>query len=142
AGVASKADVLRLDSLVASTESGLVDAQATQALAARHLAVMMSRDEAADFAVGEDVLSQKVAGKGFGELDDLIREAHQNRREILSLRANGRAIKDGMKATRAAYFPRLDAFGDAVYANPNQRFFPLQQEWNASWSVGAQISYS
>ncbi|MEZ4383828.1 MAG: TolC family protein [Nannocystaceae bacterium] len=142
AGVASKADVLRLDSLVASTESGVVDAQATQALAARHLAVMMNREGDADFAVGEDVLSQAAAPKGLGDLDTLIHEAHQNRRELQSMHANGKAIKYGMKATRAAYFPRLDAFGDAVYANPNQRFFPLQQEWNASWSVGAQISYS
>ena len=31
---------------------------------------------------------------------------------------------------------------EATYANPNQRFFPLQNEWNASWAAGASLSYS
>ncbi|MCA9638737.1 MAG: TolC family protein, partial [Myxococcales bacterium] len=43
AGVVSKADVLRLDSLVASTEAGVVQARALRELAAKHLAVMMNR---------------------------------------------------------------------------------------------------
>jgi outer membrane protein len=42
----------------------------------------------------------------------------------------------GIRVTRAAYYPRLDAFAEATYANPNQRFFPLAAVWRASWSAG------
>lgn len=141
AGVISKADVLRLDSLVASTEAGVVEAEAMRSLAARHLAVMMNQDSV-DFAVGEDVLSAPKPSSKFRELESAIQTAHDGRRELLSLKANGTALQQGVKATRASYYPRLDGFADGVYANPNQRFFPLTEEWNASWSVGVRLSYS
>ncbi|MCB9704071.1 MAG: TolC family protein [Myxococcales bacterium] len=140
AGVVSKADVLRLDSLVASTEAGVVQARALRELAAKHLAVMMNR-EGADFTVGEDVLADLRPAKAEA-LDDLVREAHERRRELLSLRQSGRAVDQGVRSIRAMYYPRLDGFAEGTYANPNQRFFPLQNKWNASWSVGVRLSYS
>jgi outer membrane protein len=141
AGVASQADVLRLDALVASTESAVVQAAAARDLAASHLALMMARGDAT-FAVGEDVLTPPSAAAPLRALPQLIDEAHAQRLELRSLGQHGRALDEGRRIYRAGYLPRLDAFADATYANPNQRFFPLSEEWNASWSAGARISYS
>jgi len=33
-------------------------------------------------------------------------------------------------------------FGDVTYANPNQRRFPQTEDWFATWSLGAQITWS
>jgi outer membrane protein TolC len=38
--------------------------------------------------------------------------------------------------------PKLEAFGNAYYARPNQRFVPVQDEWRATWDVGVQLSWS
>jgi outer membrane protein TolC len=32
--------------------------------------------------------------------------------------------------------------GDVTYASPNQRYFPPQQEWNATWAVGLVASWT
>jgi hypothetical protein len=42
----------------------------------------------------------------------------------------------------AAYKPRLDAFGDVTYANPDTVIFTLEEEWNESWAVGLALSYT
>ncbi|MEZ4448908.1 MAG: TolC family protein [Nannocystaceae bacterium] len=140
-GVASKADVLRLDALVASTESTTVQARAARDLAARNLALMMAID-AQTFAVGEDVLTPPREPAKISDLDALITEAQGQRLELRSLQQNDRALAEGIKIYRAGYYPRLDAVGDVLYANPNQRYFPLQNKWNPSWSAGARLSYT
>ncbi|HLT36808.1 MAG TPA: TolC family protein, partial [Enhygromyxa sp.] len=37
--------------------------------------------------------------------------------------------------------PRLDGFAEATYANPNQRFFPLEPVFNGSWSAGVSLTW-
>src|SRR5690606_16934718 len=32
--------------------------------------------------------------------------------------------------------------GEATYANPNQRYFPQQREWNATWAVGLSATWT
>ncbi len=143
AGVASKADVLRFDSLVANSEALVVDAQTAEQLTAQRLAVIMGDSQKEpSYAIGEEIIGAPADVERVENLDRLIAEAHQNRLELRSLYKSTDAVEFGIRATRAQYFPRLDAFGQATYANPNQRFFPLQQEWNGSWMVGAQISYT
>ncbi len=141
AGVASKADVLRLDAVVARGETFVAEAEAFKALTEQNLRVMLN-DSDIQFRVGEDVLGMPGDLPRSQNLDKLVHEAHQNRLELKSLQQNSKAVHEGIKATRAQYFPRLDGFANATYANPNQRFFPLQNEWNGSWAVGVQLSYS
>ena len=144
AGIASKADVLRLESVVASSEAFVLRAEAFRQLSAKNLAVLMGMEEEAqlDFAIGEDILGDAKELENVGTVHQLVREAQQNRLEIRSLERNHFALGRGIRAKRASYFPRLDGVAEITYANPNQRFFPLANEWNASWSVGVQLSYT
>jgi len=141
AGVASKADVLRLDAVVARGEVFVAEAQAFKALSEQNLRVMLN-DPDLRFTVGEDVWAMPSDIPRSQNLDKLVREAHENRLELKSVQQNSKAVHEGIKATRAQYFPRLDGFANATYANPNQRFFPATNEWNGSWAIGVQLSYS
>ncbi len=141
AGVASKADVLRLDAVVARSETFVAEAERFKALTEQNLRVMLD-DPDLQFRVGEDVLGRPPEVPRSQNLDKLVHEAHENRLELQSLQQNSKAVHEGIKATRAQYFPRLDGFANATYANPNQRFFPQQAEWNGSWAVGVQLSYT
>ena len=143
AGVASKADVLRFDALVATSEAMVSDAQTAEQLTAQRLAVMMGEErDRPGYTIGEAIIDAPPPIERVEDLDRLISEAHQSRLELRSLYKSTDALEHGIRATRAQYFPRLDAFAQATYANPNQRFFPQQQEWNGSWAVGAQITYT
>lgn len=142
AGVASKADVMRLDAAIANLTAAKIEAENFRELAAQNLSLMMGEDEFAEFAIGEDVLADEPNLADSADLQALIAEAQTERLEGKALRTSRKGIDQGIKTTRAGYYPRLDGFADATYANPNQRFFPLVPEWNGSWAAGLRLSYS
>lgn len=140
AGTATTADVLRLDGLVADAEAAVQAAESFAELARENLALIMGRDDSA-FVVGEDVLGPIDPLPNSGDREALIDEAMDNRLELRAL-ANSREVMEyARKAAMANYFPRLDGFANATYANPNQRFFPATNEWNADWAVGVSLSW-
>ncbi len=141
AGSATRSDVLRVDALISSQQAALNDARAFREISERSLAIMMG-EPVRSYEVGEDLLSPPKDLGPLPPLDDLVVEAHGNRRELKALLRTTDGIEQGIRATRAQYYPRLDAFAEATYANPNQRFFPLESVWRGSWSVGAQITYT
>lgn len=141
AGSATRSDVLRVDALVSAQQAAIADAVAFRRVAERNLAVMMNEPLRA-YEVGDDILAAPRDIGEVADLDRLIAEAHGQRLELRSLERAMVGTREGIRATRAGYYPRLDAFADAVYANPNQRFFPLQPVWRGSWSVGIQFSYT
>lgn len=141
AGSATRSDVLRVDALVSSQQSAIADARAFRKIAERNLAVMMNEPTRA-YDVGEDILAPPSDLGELPSVDDLIAEAQANRLEVRSLERAVDGTHQNIRATRAQYYPRLDAFADVLYANPNQRFFPQSPVWRASWSVGVQLSYT
>jgi outer membrane protein len=141
AGSATRSDVLRVDALVSAQQAAISDARAFRAVTERSLAVMMN-EPARTYEVGDDMLAPPPDIGQLPRVDDLIVEAHSNRLEVRSIERAIDGTEQGIRATRAQYYPRLDAFGDATYANPNQRFFPAAQVWRASWSVGVSLSYT
>ena len=141
AGSATRSDVLRVDSLVSSQQAAIADASAFRKVAERALSIMM-KEPPRDFVVGEDLLAAPPDLGPLPSVDDMIAEAHQNRLELRSLEWAIDGTHQGIRATRGGYYPRLDAFADVLYANPNQRFFPLAPIWRGSWSVGVQLSYT
>ncbi|MBL9104925.1 MAG: TolC family protein [Myxococcales bacterium] len=141
AGAATRSDVLRVDALVSSQQAAIVEATAFRNVLAQSLSVMMN-EEFREYTIGEDVLARPRDIGTLPDVDKLISEAQQNRLEVRSLESAIVGTEMGIRATRAGYYPRLDAFAEATYANPNQRFFPLQSVWRASWSAGFSLSYT
>ena len=141
AGAATRSDVLRVDALVSSRQAAIVDARAFRAIAEQSLAIIMN-EPVRDYAVGEDILAPPPSLGSLPKLDDLILEAHSSRLELRSLERAIDGTEQSIRATRAQYYPHLDAFAETTYANPNQRFFPQSAVWRASWSAGLQLSYT
>lgn len=139
-GAITKADLMRLESLAANTEQIVVEASTYRDLTERQLAIVMGIKTPKAFTVGEDV--SLAPAKLGGSLDTLTHEAVSHRTEIRALSETERALRLGSKALDAGKWPRLDAFGEAVYANPNQRYFPSRREWNATWSVGLAATWT
>lgn len=139
AGTMTSVDVLRLDGIAATAETSLVASQSFERLAAKNLAVIMGVEND-NFEIGDD-LSTPPNSVGSATRNDLLTEAYDKRLEMQAFERNAYALEEAKKAARADYYPRLDGFGDVTYANPNQRFFPLREEWNSSWSAGVMLSW-
>jgi outer membrane protein TolC len=141
AGLGSKADVLRVDTEVRGAQAAVERTKHLVDLAAIRLSVLMGDRPGAQYVAGEDVFAPAP------ELDRLptpaaaYSEAIAKRPELKALEKVEAALREQAKIARAANYPRLDAQASAMYANPNQRYFPLQDEFHGSWDAGATLSW-
>lgn len=141
AGVASRADVMRLDAAVATLTAASIRAENFQILAEQALALQMGESEFPRYQIGEDLLTPEPALPGATDLQAMIEEAERQRYEMRAFAASTEQLEYAIKTTRAGYYPRLDGFAEATYASPNQRFFPLEPVFNGSWSAGLSLTW-
>ncbi len=141
AGVASKADVMRLDAAVATLTAASIRAENFQVLAEQALSLQMGEDVSPRYQIGEDMLTPEPPLTDADDLQAMIEEAEQQRYEMKAFASSTESLEYAIKTTRAGYYPRLDGFAEATYANPNQRFFPLEAVFNGSWSAGVSLTF-
>jgi outer membrane protein len=138
-GAATKADVLRLQALVAGTESGLVAAQSFKQLAEQQLAVIMDTPPQ-EYALGENVLAER-SPVPLQPLENLVQEANANRYELKALDRAADSMRKAEAVIRKGEVPRIDGFADYSYANPNQRYM-FVYAWRQSWDVGLSATWN
>jgi outer membrane protein TolC len=141
AGTASKADVLRVEAQVAASELFVARAHDYEAVLEDQLRTAMHDDAGRAYQIGED-LRAVLPVTATPAIRDLTAEAWSSRLELRVVEASLRAQRAQIEVARAGALPRLDAFGDVVYANPNQRFFPQRDTFDMTWDVGVQLSWS
>ncbi|EDM75565.1 outer membrane efflux protein [Plesiocystis pacifica SIR-1] len=141
AGIVSNADVMRLDAAVATLTAASIRAESFETLAAEYLATLMAEEGFPSYQIGEDLFAPQADLPEASELETMVAEAERERVEMKAFDTSTEALELGIKTTRAGYYPRVDGFAEATYANPNQRFFPADQVWNGSWSVGVTLSW-
>lgn len=140
-GVVMNADLLRIEALVADVERTIIEAEAFEELARENLSVIMD-EPVREYRVGESLVGETVEAGDWPKVHVLVEQAMRDRLELRALGLNDRALKGGIKTERAGLYPRLDAFAEGTYSNPNQRFFPPTKEWNGTWSAGAKLSFN
>ncbi|MCU0657158.1 MAG: TolC family protein [Polyangiaceae bacterium] len=140
AGLASKADVMAVQAQIAQGELAIAQASeyVQMAMEQLRLAVQAKPDET--ITLGEDVTQALPPLK----LDAaaLKQEAMNNRAELRALAAAELGLVRVTSINRAQAWPQLVAVGNVTYANPNQRFIPQTNQWNATWDVSLQLTWS
>ena len=94
-----------------------------------------------ELVVAEDV-SASIAPLALANTVDLLSEAASKRPELRALTAARGATDEQSQYVRASGWPRLDLLGEATVANPNPRYLPQSEVFRATWSIGAQITWS
>ena len=139
------ADVLRVESQVAGAELLLTRATNAAAVAEQTLRTLMHDDAGRAYTVGEDVTAD-VAPAGepaaVAPLAPLFAEAAERRLELRALDEGAGSARQQATVARTAGLPRLDAVGNAVYANPNPRVIPLQDSYRGTWDATIQLSWA
>lgn len=141
AGRSPDVDVLRAESLVASTELMNERVKNAVRLADERLHTLLHDARPASYEVGEDLLAPPDDA-AVGEAGALYAEALSRRPELAALARSDAALAKQRVAAESTGLPRLDAFGNAYVANPSPRVFPQTEEWRGTWDVGVQLSWS
>lgn len=139
-GNASKSDVLRSETAVSAAELAVLRARNLAEIAEVQVRTAIHAPDSEALAPGE--LLETDPAPVTGDVSALKREAIATRPELKSLAASAEALRKQASAARGQAMPSLSAFGDLIYANPNQRKFPLTQEWFPTWQAGAQITWT
>jgi outer membrane protein len=139
-GNASKADVLRAETAVASADLALERAKNLADLSEKQVRVAIhARDDEA-MAPGEDLEAPPIPVQG--NLKQMTIEALAARPEVKSADANAASAREQATVARAGRYPVLSGFADGIVASPNPRIFPQSTDVVATWDVGAQLVWS
>lgn len=140
-GLASRADVLRIEAQLAAAQQAHAEAQAFEAVAGEQLRIVLDVTSDRALEIGSDVMNAPATPPA-DTLQALQEQAMGQRAEIRALDETIYSLKQIESVAKAGYAPRLDAFADATYANPNQRVFPPSQTWAGTWDVGVRLSWT
>jgi outer membrane protein len=137
---ATRADVLRVESAVASAEATLAEATAQRATSETRLRTVLHAADSAALST-PDAVSAPVDAIDHSQAESLD-EAYRTRAELRGLDAAAAAARAEASVARATYVPTVGAFASATYANPNQRYFPPEATWHGTWAVGVALTWS
>src|SRR4051812_6052568 len=124
----SKADLLRIQSQEAEAEQTLDQLKNLSALREEQLRLLIGAGGSEELTVGEDVRKDMSPPEVVG-LDDSVKKATSQRLDLRVLAQGIDAREHQAEAEKSSYLPRLSAFGVADYARPNQRIFPVVDEF-------------
>jgi outer membrane protein len=141
AGLASQADVLRVDAQVAAAEQAVVEVEAFAAIAEEQVRIGLGLPKDKPLVIGIDVMNV-APPTTLPTLSAAQDQALEKRLEIRALDETELSLKEVENVTRAGFYPRVDLFADLNVANPNQRYQPATPDWNTSWDAGVRVSWT
>ncbi|MCA9581700.1 MAG: TolC family protein [Myxococcales bacterium] len=144
-GVLPAVDLTRIDAQLAAARVGVAQARGNVAVAAHMLRTLLHLPEKPnqnpdEIAVNEDL--SRIPASPTSSRADLIATALAERVEVQAVRKLAKARRQVASARASQMLPHLSLQGNIDYANPNQRIFPQQEEFNMTWDVGAVLSWS
>ncbi|MCF8260106.1 MAG: TolC family protein [Melioribacteraceae bacterium] len=74
--------------------------------------------------------------------NELLEKAFANRKELEAQESRINSSKEFVTASQSGYYPQIFLFGNVYYNSPNQRYLPVQDEFNESWDVGVSLNWS
>jgi outer membrane protein TolC len=139
-GNASKADVLRAETNVASAELTVVTAENQADLAETQMRIAIHAPDDRRLVPGEGLDGTQEPFQG--NLKSMVDEGLASRFEVKSIVKNAESARKTATVQKAGRYPVVSAFGDGIYGNPNPRVFPATQTWFPTWDVGVQALWA
>lgn len=140
AKVVTVADVARVEANLASAELAVIKSENLVILTEANLRMLMHATDEKAFALGENLDAELP--KMDADIAKLKAQAFAKRPELKAVDAQIASLEKNADVVAAGMYPRLDAIGNVTYANPNQRIFPQEEKFKATWDVSLQLTWS
>lgn len=141
-GLLSRADLLGAQAQTKNTEVLAVQARHFTRIAEERLrTITYEPDPNRVYKVGENLLEPVPPVNIPKHTTVLLEEALRNRTELKSLRESEEATKGLVSLAKSESHPRLDVVGNYIYANPNPRIFPQQNQFDPTWDVSVILTW-
>jgi len=134
----TKNDVLKLEVQYSNTQLALIESENNLDLARINFNKVLGIDLDSQTDIKTDDINLI---KNNYDLDDIKKEAIQNRKELQSMEYRLKSSKEAVTAANSNWFPTVSLFGNVYYQKPNQRYLPLKDIDHGSWDVGIALSW-
>jgi len=141
AGRTPQTDYLRAQSALARAELQRSQAASMVERALQALRVVMVTESFEAYTLPKGLPPFTAVGP-MPSLDAMFDEALEQRLEVRRLRMSLEANETAEALTRSRRYPVLEGYGNVLYANPNPRFIPNQERFDATWELGLRLSWS
>jgi outer membrane protein TolC len=138
-GLLTTNDVLRLKLQLSNARISKIDADNAARLAA------VSLNNTLGLPLNTDVeLASTIDYKptNVPDYEKSLQRALDSRAEVSGTQLRIKAGEEGVRAARGGFLPTVAISGSALEANPNQRFTGRPAEFNFSWQLAAQLSWT
>lgn len=89
-----------------------------------------------------EVQTPDVVNEASTTIQSLLASSYAERSELKAQDYRTKAADYQIKASKSAYMPTISAIGNGYYNNPNQRIFPQEAKFKATWDVGVSLSWN
>ncbi|MFO7445532.1 MAG: TolC family protein [Ignavibacteriaceae bacterium] len=137
-GLATNSDILKLQVLFSNTRLQLIDAENNVDIARSNLNKQLGLALEADTKINPGIIDTSFTKY---QLDELIRQAQENRDDLKSVEYRVHAGEKGITAANAGWYPSVFLFGDFYYSKPNQRIIPAENKFRDTWDVGVSLQW-
>ncbi len=132
-------DVLRLQLQLSNARISKIDADNAARLAA------LTLNNTLGLPLGTEIeLASTIEYKptNVPDYEKALQRALDARAEVSGTQLRIKAGEEGVRAARGGFLPTVALSGSALEANPNQRFTGRPAEFNFSWQLAAQLSWT
>jgi outer membrane protein TolC len=140
AGTAAPVDLMTATARVESMRSALARSKGSVAISRNTLATYTGVKTDEIVGIKERVTALPEVPKD--DVDALLARGLEQRPELRAMRKLAEANGYQRVVERNAALPSLSVDGTALYANPNQRYIPIEKKFNPSWQIGATVSWT
>lgn len=138
AGVGTPLEMARSAARLAAAEAALLQVQTARDLANIALAVLLGLPLDSEFTLVDPPLpDEAIAGEAV-----LLQQAERQRPELGLARSQAAAQTARARGESSALYPQVWLRGGISYDRPNQRNFPIREQFDPSWDVSAVASWS
>ena len=138
AGLIPPSDIANVEAQRARQRGLLIEARNVAAIAVADLARLIDMSPDAPLELEIDTDAPPVAGAEH----ELLLTAREQRAERTALERRVSAALERVTAAEAGRRPAVSLVSGYDYIRPNPRFFPRTDEWQDSWDVGVNVSWS
>ena len=140
AGTLARVELMRMDAQIAAAQVTVERARGGVAIARTGFGVLLGRPVPEKLAIEEDL--DEPLPELITDQDELLKRAAKQRPEMQALAELIEAHHESVSANQGGRLPHLSLAAGVDYANPNQRAFPQEEKFTASWDISAVLSWS
>ena len=138
AGLALNNDVMRAELQKTNLQVSKADIESAINIANFNMCILLGLN----FDTKIEVLNPEVVNDANETLQSLVSSSYAGRAELKAQEYRSKAADYQIKASKSAYMPTISALGNGYYNNPNQRVFPQEAKFKATWDVGVSFNWN